>query len=144
MSANGKAERNGAIALLKTLGVLIIRGSEDGVQLPRTPSGKVGKYVTVRWGRPIPTASGRIMVGGEEKQPHIMPMTFVANAGILTDAEDLAADITDLMLGAKVSDDSTELKGAGGYSFTRTNGENKPTRFEESVMFTTILNLAVG
>jgi hypothetical protein len=143
MSANGKAERDAAHALLLSVSGAdrAFRGIPDESVLARDPDfGSVLPYIVERFGRPIPAPYDRNL-GTEDKQPHIMAITLACYAEVEKDAEDLAADITDLLLGLQLTPNSSGLKSAGGYSFNKKETQNKPSRYLEPVMFTTIVNL---
>lgn len=145
-SFDGLAERRAARAKLSVLAggriLSSVPGNENITKDPAT--GEILPFIVTRFGRPIPSTLERGVGGGEEDQPYIVAMTFVAYAAHLETAEELAAGITRLMLGKQLTNTSTELKAAGGYNYTVLETANKPERFEEGVQFTNIINMGPG
>jgi len=145
MSADGVAERSATVAKLQAAlaPAKVYRGIPDDALLDRNAMGAVLPYCVIKFAGPVPTRRDRRIAVGEEKQPVIMAVLVTAYAVSQEDADDLAADIVNALLGwAPDPDNATPYAAAGGYAFGTMSPTNKPSRFEEGISFQTTLNMA--
>lgn len=143
MTFDGYAERTAIMAELKQLaGGRVEQGLPDDLQVQRfAENGLIKPYINVQFGRPIPTTGDRGAGVGERKQPYLMAFTVECYADTADTAGRLAAAVTNLLIDFVPNEpNSTGIKGAGGYSYTKPIQQNKPTRFSEDCFFTVVIN----
>lgn len=145
MAAHGLQERRNTLTRLKTInGGRAWQGSvDDEAQIPRHPDGTVKAYAVLAFGTPIKTKRDRNLTNGELGQPHILPVTVSCVAGDPDDAQELMADVIELLVDWAPSDSSDPFEAKGGFGTRRNATQNTPTRHIEGVYLETTVNQGV-
>lgn len=142
MSVDGMIERAAIVARLQTLaGGRVYRGIPDDETHARFSGGEVRPYYAITFGVPYPVERGKTMGAGDRQTPHIMRTTIIAFAGDQETAEQAGADGRNLLRDWQATATCTPLASLGGANGTNSDGKKKPTRFDETSFFTTIINM---
>lgn len=145
MAAHGLQERRSTLAKLKTInGGRAWQGSvDDETPIPRHEDGSVQAYAVITFGAPVRTKRDRNLTNGELGQPHILPATVSCVAGDYDDAQDLMADVIELLVDWKPSESSDPYEAKGGFGSRRNATANIPTRYIEAVYLEATVNQGV-
>ncbi|MBT2484861.1 MULTISPECIES: hypothetical protein [unclassified Microbacterium] len=146
MAAHGLQERRNTLAKLKTInGGRAWQGSvDDEAIIPRhTEDGSVMAYAVITFGAPVKTKRDRNLTNSELGQPHVLGATIACVAGDPDDAQDLMADVIELLVDWKPSESADAYEAKGGFGSRRPATENVPTRYIEGLYLETTVNQGV-
>lgn len=145
MPAHGLPERRATLARLKTInGGRAWQGSvDDDAIIPPQQDGKIMAYAVISFGAPVKTKRDRNLTNAELGQPHILTASVACVAGDADDAQNLMADVIDLLVDWAPSESSDAFEAKGGFGSRRPATNNTPTRFIEGIFLETTVNQGV-
>jgi len=144
MSLDGNPEKDAIEARLKDLvGGRVLRELPEELQLVRDDlTSLIKPYIYLSFGSLYPSATDR-SIEGEAQQPHIMPITVECWAAVKGASEAAAGAVRTLMIGWDPEiDNASEIAARGGGNFESKDASGRPTRFMESVVLVTTINLS--
>jgi len=144
MSLDGNPEKDAIETHLKALvGGRVLRNLPEELQLVRdNTTALIKPYIYLSFGSLYPSAEDR-SIEGEAQQPHIMPITIECWATVKSAAEATAGAVRTLMIGWDMGiDNASEIAARGGGNFESKDASGRPTRFMESVVLVTTINLS--
>lgn len=145
MAANGLAERRATLARLKTInGGRAWQGSvDDEARIPRHEDGSVMAYSVIDFGAPIKTKRDRNLTNAEKGQPHILTATVSCVAGDPDDAQELMAQVFDLLVDWSPSASADPYEAKGGFGTRRNRTSDTPTRQVVGIFLESTVNQGV-
>lgn len=115
----------------------------DDLVIPRDTNGDVLPYITVDFGEPYPTGSGRSLGGGEEQQPHVWVITVTDWGRTDGDTRPTATAVRSRMIGWSPNEANTApFSARGGGSFADRGTATRPTLAARFQAFAAETNLS--
>ena len=145
MSAHGLQERRNTLARIKTInGGRAWQGSvDDAARIPRHPDGTVMAHVVLNFGAPVKTKRERNLTNGDLGQPHVLPATISCVGADADEAQELMADMVELLVDWKPSESADPFEAKGGFGSRRNATDNTPSRYIEGLYLETTVNQGV-
>ncbi len=138
----GEAEEDFILDTLRTLvgGRAWETQVPDDEELPRSEDGGVKPYIIVRFAEPLSVAQGRNIGSGEQGQPQQLSFTVIVCGDSADDVKEVSRAHRRLLVGAQPSPAATPIKSSGGFGYSNSEAESRPTRFSRATFYRTIIN----
>lgn len=112
----------------------------DDVQLERE-DGTVKPYIVVTFQTPFMSQQGRSVAGGEKKQPYVMSLMVTSFASDADAADAVNDQVLERLVGVRPSASAGEIQMVGGFSYSQSDAESRPTRYSSGAWFRVNVNL---